>query len=333
MKNRKAYQAVLITDPGVDDAIGILVAAAINKNATFISTYGNAETSLTTRNLNGIASFIKDNLKHDDGEFQVFQGADRQLDAEKSFVPDGGDLFFIHGKYAIEGMFESESETAASSDELVLKDGTDVFSLGATTELATLLRSQKNIINSITMMGGVLFQQGNVAPHVEANLAHDMRATADILETVKRQKIPFTLVSLDLTQHEDLILTMDRLNSILSSLRENGSENLANLVDHLCGEKSTYRNFYLQKQGIFDKNFRPRRFAGNAIHDLTAVLVKYHPELFRFEDMPLIALENGALGIPTAWMDLPQEKIRVAVDIVDPEEYWKKTTEYLSSYK
>lgn len=333
MTSEENRKTVLITDPGVDDAVGILVAAAIDNRAVCISTYGNAETDITTRNLNGIASFIHENLRKPNTSLQIYKGADRPLTSEKPYTPDGGSLYFIHGMYAIEGLYKDSSDKAEESDHLMLTQGTDIFSLGATTELVKVLRKQKSSIQSITMMGGVLYQQGNKAPHVEANLVHDAIATAEILETVKKEKIRFTLVPLDLTQHEGLILTMDRLHQILSQLSEDGSESVAKLLDHLCGEDSTYRSFYLQKIGLYDKDFRPRRFKGNAIHDLTAVLVKHHPELFRFEEMPVVALENGALGIPTAWMNLPQEKIRVAVDVVDIEGYWQKTSEYLSYYK
>jgi len=334
---------IIVADPGVDDVFALLVAAGIDEKVSFVSTYGNAEESLTAKNLKGTTDFISTNLEYR-GEFEieVFRGADRAVGVEVPYEPEGGDLFWIHGPNACEGLFQDATPSDITSDELydrLAKDGKEVgvISVAAVTEVAHLLsRQDAPNVTELTIMGGVIFSQGNVTPHVEANFSHDPQALATVFEEVKNRSIDMLLVPLDLTQHPGLELTPERLDEMMQQLKGHGGEQIATLLDALFGEKSTYRGFYNSKRSVrLPQTGEERIFQGPVLHDLTAVLARRHPEIFRVVPMKLLVRPDGAIDAPTSWMGEYESAydIHVATDVLDPDQYWALTTHYLASYK
>lgn len=331
---------LIISDPGIDDAIALFVSAAIPENLAFIATYGNATTTITSANLNGITDFIHKNLKPNfKKSIPAYTGTDRPLKSKK---PYEANLDFIHGEKVCEGQFNNYKPLKNPSTVLYKKiirenKKIDVISVGAITELAIILQTVEMLkhINSITFMGGALFVQGNRDTHVEANLYDDPQALDIVLRLCAKKGIPLTIVPLDVTENPDLELTTKRITNICNKLNKKSSENIADMLMKLAGPKSTYPNFYRSKRGVISHipPITKRLFKGSPIHDLTAKLVKTHPQIFTMIKIPIIQRYPGVLGVPTSWMNPPKYEHTVVMDIKDPEKYWDITVEYLSKYK
>jgi len=324
---------VLIADPGVDDAIGLLVSAAMPGEKEFVATFGNATTEITSANYRGLEDFIHRNLQAPVSEREVFLGAEK---------PEADLMDFIHGERAIEGQFEGFAPATASSHVLYdrlaeeRKWGIDVVSLGALREVAAVLnRPDADNIKSLTVMGGAIGVQGNIAPRVEANIGGDPKALQTVLARAKELGIPMTIIPLDVTQLPELEFTPERVEKLAESLVRRGSKNVADLLVKLVGPDATYTKFYQNKEGVFGNRppYGIQRYQGAAMHDLTAILVKEHPELFTTVKMPIAGADNGELLIPTGWMsEYTATECNVVMDVIDPLEYWRLTEEYLARY-
>lgn len=330
-------KTILIADPGVDDIIAILAAPNINSNLEFIATYGNGPTNITHSNYQGIIEFIAKNNNTPPASRIVYFGADRPLNASSPHI--GEDLEFIHGKNLSEGLFSKKNTQILPSSKLYdslleQKCQLDIISLGAVTEIAHILERQDLTpqINSITLMGGAISAQGNVAPRIEANLAHDPKSLQIVLQKINENKIPLTLIPLDLTESPTLEFTEKKLKKITTALGP--TSQISKLLYSLIGPNKTYPNFYCNKKGVYYHlpPYIEHLFKSCPIHDLTALLVHFHPELFNIIKRPLLVSELGELGIPTAWMDKGVE-CNIALEITNSEEYWKLTTDYLKTYK
>lgn len=326
---------ILITDPGIDDTIAILAAAGKEKDIAPIATYGNGPTQTTYANLTGLAKFITTHSPlPSQSSLPIYFGADRPLDFTTPFV--GENVEFIHGKNLSEGLFQKEkaqSNPSSTLYEQIEKNKTplDIISLGAVTEIAHILK-RKNLIpliKAITIMGGVLYNQGNVAPSVEANFSHDPKALQFILKQSELEKIPLTIVPLDLTEREELELTSKRLKNLTIGL----GKKITKILNKFVGKNSTYSNFYKNKKGVYHYTnpLLEHRFKSCPIHDLTALLAHYHPELFRILKRPIIVSGVGEIMLPTAWME-KGVTCNIVLDIKNAVRYWEITKECLKQY-
>jgi purine nucleosidase len=221
-------KTVIISDPGIDDAIALFAAAALPEETSFVATYGNASTIISSSNLNGITDFIQKNLKPEfKKNISAYTGADRPLKTKKPYEKN---LVFIHGEKACEGQFNKYQPIKTPSSllyEKIIKENNkiDVISLGALTEIAIMLKNHMLLkkINSITFMGGALFTQGNIDTHIEANLSPDPEALDIVLQITAKYAIPLTIVPLDATENPNLELTTERLTEICKKLKKNCS--------------------------------------------------------------------------------------------------------------
>jgi purine nucleosidase len=320
---------IFITDPGVDDAIAILIASAREKEIAFVATFGNGPTKTTYQNLNTLKKWI---TKNTNISLPIYIGTDHILDAERPFT--GEDVQFIHGKNLLEGITSSNENGIPSShlynDIATKNQPVDILSLGAVTELAMILKTKSIIphIKSITVMGGTFYNQGNVAPRVEANFSHDPKALRYVVQSAEIHQIPLMIVPLDLTEKEELELTSNRLEELTGGLEQN----TADLLHKLVGKNSTYPNFYRGKRGVyhFTNPLKEHHFKSCPIHDLTSYMVLIHPELFTTVTRPVITGQDGSIAIPTSWMEKGIE-CSIALEIKDPKSYWKLIKKYLTA--
>lgn len=168
-------EGVCVTDPGIDDTVALLVwAAAGLQNA--VATYGNGPANEMAANLHGLTDFINAHLKGTDHEgkpVEGFSGADRPLGATETWYPEfpGKTVAFVHGGQGCQGEFTGSTPVKTPSGVLYERldapgVAVDVVSLGAITELVPMLQhgSMASRIRSITIMGGAIFEPGNVTP-------------------------------------------------------------------------------------------------------------------------------------------------------------------------
>lgn len=186
------------TDPGLDDAIAILLALARPEwcVAGIMSVAGNLGLDVTTRNAGRLLALAGR------GDVPLHVGADRPLArAARGEVA-------IHGADGLGGVALPDPILPTSDDAAEFLDRTlseapegsvELLCLGPLTNLATLIEAAPEAarrLRSVVAMGGALAVAGNVGARSEFNLSHDPEAAASVLAA----GLDLTLVPLDATR-------------------------------------------------------------------------------------------------------------------------------------
>lgn len=189
---------VIDTDPGIDDAVAILLAL---QSAEFdirgITTVaGNIGIATTTRNAGRILALAGRS------DIPVLTGASGPLSRK------GFDVAEIHGDDGLGGVPFPEPAGPPAADAVnwlarLLDEndaGTiDILALGPLTNIARLVLdrpSSARRIGRVIAMGGAVHERGNVGPRSEFNMAADPEAAAIVL----RAGLDLTLIPLDVTR-------------------------------------------------------------------------------------------------------------------------------------
>lgn len=281
MTHAKARLTVIDTDPGIDDAIGILLALASPEFAIagITTVAGNIGIDTTTRNAGRLLAFAgREGIP-------VFKGAAAPLSRP------GPEPLNLHGEDGIGGVALPDPARLPQSRpavewlaELLLEQpsGTvDVLALGPLTNLAQLILDRPEAakrIGRIVAMGGAIHERGNVGPRSEFNLWADPEAAAAVV----RSGLPLVLVPLDVTRR--VRATRDFTDELAAS-----GKPVAAMVGGLIEayfESSTNRES------------RP-------LHDPCVMLFALAPDLFRLESLHLSVgteapEEAGALTVEEA---------------------------------
>ncbi|MBA1156968.1 nucleoside hydrolase [Microvirga mediterraneensis] len=263
MPHVKPRKIVIDTDPGIDDAIGILLALASPEFsiAGVTTVAGNIGIETTTRNAGRLLAFAGRE------DIPVFKGAAAPL------LRPGPEPLNLHGKDGIGGVGlpaparQPESRSAVEwLGALLLKEpaGTvDIFALGPLTNIARLVLDNPDAakrIGRIIAMGGVIYEAGNVGPRSEFNLWADPEA-ADV---VVSSGLPLVLVPLDVTRR---VRATREFTATLSASGKPLASMVADLIESYF-ETSTHQES------------RP-------LHDPCVMLFALAPDLFRLEDLRL----------------------------------------------
>jgi purine nucleosidase/pyrimidine-specific ribonucleoside hydrolase len=294
MTHAKARLTVIDTDPGIDDAIGILLALASPEFsiAGITTVAGNIGIETTTRNAGRLLAFAEQD------RIPVYRGAAAPLSRP------GPEPLNLHGEDGIGGVDlpdparPPEGRTAVewlASLLLNQPSGTvDVMALGPLTNLAQLILKRPDAakrIGRIIAMGGVIHEAGNVGPRSEFNLWADPEAAAAVVGA----GLPLVLVPLDVTRR--VRATRDFTEALAASGKP-AAAMVGSLIEAYF-EAST------------NQESRP-------LHDPCVMLYALDPDLFRVENLRLSistgltdeagALsvdENGALVQVTMGVDAP----------------------------
>jgi purine nucleosidase len=184
---------IIDTDPGVDDAIAILMALACpDVEVLGLTTVGgNVALSRATRNSLALLEYAGRT------EVPVLRGAARPL---------RGRFYYSHHFHQASGLTRrlprprstASPETAVDflADQLRRYPGrVTLAALGPLTNLARLLRRDPVALcqaASLVVMGGAVNVPGNVTPHAEFNFSSDPLAAREVLAC----GVPLTLVDL-----------------------------------------------------------------------------------------------------------------------------------------
>jgi purine nucleosidase/pyrimidine-specific ribonucleoside hydrolase len=186
-----ATRVILDCDPGHDDALAILLAAAdpaaidlraittVAGNQTLAKTTLNARRICTVAGITGVP---------------IAAGADRPL-AQEPLIADG-----IHGESGLDGpdfpppTVEVDPRGALAVATEVLREPTTIVATGPLTNVATLLARGVDNVDRIVLMGGST-GRGNMAPLAEFNIFADPEAAAAVFGS----GVPITMCSLDVT--------------------------------------------------------------------------------------------------------------------------------------
>ncbi len=266
------HKVIFDTDPGIDDAVALLLLHAMPRvDLQGITTvFGNASIEDCTRN----ALYICERFELPYG---VFQGAGVSFrGAEEDEYPD-----FVHGRDGLGdvGFLAPSKRPAkvAAADFIVQAarlsvDPIEILAVGRMTNIAQALEMAPDIkskLRRIVMMGGAVDVSGNVTEWAEANIYGDPEAADYIFES----GVPVLMVGLDATLKHQISRTQ------LAAL----TRDLGDAGDFIWQIKQHYLKFYASK-GVFD---------GFPIHDATAALAMAFPGDFKMVEGDLRCVTEG----------------------------------------
>ena len=251
---------IIDTDPGQDDAIGILLALASTEELDLlgiVTVAGNVPLELTSRNTLMLCELAKK------PDTKVFAGCSRPL------VRPLVTAEHVHGKTGLDGADLPDPTISLQNQHgvdwmiealLSAKDNSITLCCFAPlTNVAMAMIKAPEIltkINRIVMMGGGYFEGGNITPTAEFNIFVDPHAANIVLRCGR----PIVMMPLDVT-HKALMK-----RKWLEGLKDIGSA----VGDAAYGMMSFYERFDLEKYGS----------NGGPLHDPTVISYLLKPELF-----------------------------------------------------
>ncbi|WP_158887421.1 nucleoside hydrolase [Amycolatopsis anabasis] len=258
---------IIDTDPGVDDAFAIAL-AALSEDVDLLgvtTVFGNVPLSATTRNALRLLALCGR------GDVPVAAGAERPL-----VYPHPHRGTYAHGADGLSGRAEvlpqpgRELEPVDAVSLLVslleaAEEPVTIAPIGPLTNIALLLAAHPGIrekIDRLVIMGGGL-DHGNTTAAAEFNIWSDPEAARRVLV---EEHVPCVLVPMDLTHR----CAVDA--DWLAKLAASGSVGAA-----LNGLTPDYVEYYKKALG----------FAGIAMHDAVAVAEAIRPGILRTEELPV----------------------------------------------
>ncbi|MBF9197583.1 nucleoside hydrolase [Microvirga terrestris] len=294
MTPAKPRLTIIDTDPGIDDAIGILL-ALISPTFTIagITTVaGNIGIESTTRNAGRLLAFS------DRGDIPVFQGAAAPISRA------GPEPLNLHGEDGIGGVAlpdptrlpESQPAVEWLADFLLDQPAgsVDVLALGPLTNLARLALERPEAagrIGRIIAMGGAIHEHGNVGPRSEFNLWADPEAAAVVVAS----GMPLILIPLDVTRR---VRATREFVETLSASEKPMAVMVASLIES-----------YFEAQT--NRESRP-------LHDPCVMLYALAPELFRIEELRLIVDTGNGEMAGALTIDPKGSPVQVALGVDGP---------------
>jgi len=293
MTSAKPRLTVIDTDPGIDDAIGILLALASPEFAIggITTVAGNIGIATTTRNAGRLLAFAGRE------DVPVFQGAATPLSRP------GPEPLNLHGEDGIGGVDLPEPSREPGLDaiewlaELLLREpagSVDVLALGPLTNLALLVRDRPDAagrIGRIVAMGGAVHERGNVGPRSEFNLWADPEAAAMVVAS----GLPLVLIPLDVTRR---VRASRGFAEALAAKESPSAVMVARLIESYF-EASTHQES------------RP-------LHDPCVMLFALAPHLFRIEELRLSVDVGSMEGAGALTVDEKGSPVQVALGVDAP---------------
>ncbi|KAI5078621.1 hypothetical protein GOP47_0006292 [Adiantum capillus-veneris] len=298
---------IIDTDPGIDDAMAILMAfhSPEVEIIGLTTIFGNVPTSLATHN----ALHLLEVIGRED--VPVAQGCTMSL----KNVPKVRIADFVHGKDGLGNTNPSPPKRKAldlSAKEFLLKmintfpGEVTVVALGPLTNIAMAIRADpmfaKNV-KQIVVLGGAFFVNGNVNPASEANILGDPEA-ADIVFT---SGADILVVGINITHQ--VVMTDDHLKQLGQS------------------ESAFAKYVYEISHFYFDYHHEAYDMKGVYLHDPTALAAAVDPLLFTFAEgvvrvqvdgiskgMTIFNNTGKRWGEVTEWCNKPSVKVAVTVD-------------------
>lgn len=252
------FPVILDTDPGLDDAVAIgMLSAFCGENIiSVISSYGNVNIDITTKN-------VLDLLKLYNVNAPVLRGCSHPL-GHKTYE----DAPHIHGINGLGGLeltpsdnlplcADCDTSIKTLYDTIVKHKKVDYITLGPMTNLATLITTYPDVVTYIgkvvTMGGG--FSMGNVTPYAEFNIYCDPHASNICFESA----LDISLVPLN-TTHQ-VALSLEDIEQICVK-----KGNVSDIIKQILTA-----NFY---SNVADGD------EGSIVHDATAVMYYLFPGIF-----------------------------------------------------
>ena len=262
---------IIDTDPGVDDALAIMLACSAKLDLAGITTvYGNSDLENTTNNALTVLELMKNNIP-------VSRGAD------KPFL-GRGKLARSHGTNGLGGFkldklqYKTVSQTATEFLAEQFREGRKtIISLGPLTNLAIFIKCYPQLvkkIEQIIILGGVLNERGNISPFAEFNVYNDPFALKIVLDT----NCSKVLIPIDVCRKVYFLFNdFKRINNI-------------RLQKSLQKITQIYIDYY-------QSNKKYGSFKGGVMYDLLAVAYYLKPALFKIKRTNIdVCLKGSKFG-------------------------------------
>ena len=262
---------IIDTDPGLDDAVAILLALAAAEELEvlgIVAVAGNLPLAQTERNARRVCQLAGR------PDVPVYAGcarpilrplatADRvhrETDRDQLLLPDP--TMALQPQHGVD--FLVETLRASEPGTITL------CALAPLTNIAVALAKAPEVIGKIReliVMGGACFELGNVTPAAEFNIHVDPHAAAIVFDS----GLPVTMIPLDITHQ--LVTTEPRLAALLA------------LPDH-CGEAvaALLATFERNRRAKFGRRAR-------ALHDPSVVGYLLRPDLYEGREVN-VAIET-----------------------------------------
>ncbi len=278
-----AIPVIIDTDPGLDDALALLLAFASPEIEVLGLTTvgGNVGVTHTTRNALRLLHLIgRDDVP-------VAAGADTPLVRQDSVSAAG-----VHGDDGFGGVVLDEAPREADARPAVqllvdLIEGSaepiTLIALGPLTNVATLFAAYPQTaarLGRIVLMGGGAERLGNVTPTAEFNIWYD----PDAAKRVFAAGVPITMIGLDVT-HKAITYAED-----WEPLRAQGGP----VAEAVTGMVDFYTHAYRESLGI----------EGTPQHDSLAVAAVINPQLVTTRALHVDVECSGPLTIGMTVVDL-----------------------------
>jgi len=307
-------QILIDTDPGLDDAVAIMLAFAASDELEvlgLVAVAGNLPLPQTERNARRICELVERR------DVPVYAGCARPLlralataeqvhaetDRERLLLPEP--TMLLQAQHGVD--FLIETLRAAAADTITL------CALGPLTNLSIALLKAPEIadkIRELVIMGGACFELGNVTPAAEFNIHLDPHAAAIVLDS----GVPITMIPLDVTHH--LLSTPERL----AALRALGNRCGSAVADLLTA---------------FERN-RSGKFGAlaMALHDPAVIGYLLRPELYdgRHVNVAIETQSPLTIGMTVVdWWDVTGKAPNVRfMNAVDAKGFYDLLTEKLA---
>jgi purine nucleosidase/pyrimidine-specific ribonucleoside hydrolase len=287
---------IIDTDPGVDDALALILALRSPELEVEAITTVNGNTCLDQATENALR--VLEILKSPDPP-PVVKGADRPIRREpfpsvSVHGRDGlGEISFLENasgkkKYPPPRLTPADKYAPEYICELAAKRPGEltIVTLGPLTNIALALTIDRKLprqVKEIIAMGGACAVPGNVTPAAEFNFFCDPEAAGEVIAS----GVPITLVGLDVTLQARL-----SRNSLLDSTTKRTRLNrfLREATEHVM-------NHYRERQG----------YHGFCVHDALAMMV---------------AIDKGFVGAKCAHVDVETEgKLTAGMSVADLRPY------------
>lgn len=265
---------IIDTDPGIDDALAILYAAADPEIELLglTTVFGNVTVEQATRN----ALYLVERIGRD---VPVAQGA-----ARPRVLPPITPSHHVHGPEGLGSLAAPQPRRAPlneSAAEFLCRSVREhpgdvvVCPIGPITNIAAAVEMDPSFatnVREIVVMGGALDAPGNITPFAEANTYHDPHA----LDVVLASGAPITMVGLDVTLK--VLLTDTDFDFVAAGNKANGS-------------------FLKDISGFYLDFYRSIGLTGCGLHDPMTLIAARHPELFSSELTALgVDMDGPAIG-------------------------------------
>lgn len=267
------------TDPGVDDALALLV--ALNSHELEIQAIttvcGNVDVHTATSNLCTVLELVP-------GPHPVLaKGANRPLVREPFFAnhvhgTNGlGGTTTAQGTAATASLSEREAYAEIGHQINISVEPLTLITLGPLTNIALALERDPKLADNVAemiMMGGAYLGPGNITPAAEFNIFADPQAA----DRVFRSGIPLTTVGLDVTRQ--VRLNRETLNAWVHTSGSPARQKVQEWTEHSL-------NYMQDLDG----------HASIPLHDPLAVLVAMQPGLVQTQSMYVQVETQGEITL------------------------------------